>query len=303
MEILVLLKQWCIGLVIYFSILKTNAARILAFIPTASYSHQYTFHPVWRELSLRGHNVTILTTDPVDAPELTNLTQINASFAYKFMNIFHEELPNSNVIKGFSDIHKMFNNITNYELSMPEVQKLMKSREPVDIVITESIFPEFLAFGEIYKCPTILISSTVLQSIIHIAVGNPVHPVLNPEPVLPFHGLLSFKERFISTLYHILVNYVRVTYTFPEKEKVFSKFFMKPIPSIMDMVKKVDIVLVGANTVLYEIRAYGPATITFSGIHLKPPQVIPKVTSFSLSNNIQDVSRTLVNTQFTKNQN
>lgn len=257
----------------------TNAARILAFIPMASYSHQFTFHPIWKELSLRGHNVTILTTDPVEAPELTNLTQINAKSAYKLTKWLHKKLPHApGITKGFSYLHSAFNEITDYELSLPEIQRLITSKEPVDLVLTESLFPEFLAFGEIYKCPTILISSTILQSLIHKIMGNPAHPVLNPEGILPFHGELSFKERLISTLYQIVIDFTRVSIAFPVKERTLLKYFGDSIPSIMDMLRKVDMVLLGVEPILYGIRALGPTTITFSGLHLKPLQPLPKVT-------------------------
>lgn len=265
--------------IVYFSLsiaISANGARILGVIPSPAYSHQHAFHPIWRELSLRGYNVTIVTTDPVDAPELTNLTQINVGFAYKYMKHFYDMMQHLNVLNTASFLQKTLNSISEAEMSHSEVQQL-KTGEPFDLVITESSFPEFLAFGEIFQCPTILISSMELQTIIHVASGNPAHPVLNPEFVLPFYGKLSFKERFISTAYQILVNYFRVNKAFPQKHKMIEKYFGKSMPPIMNLLKKVDMLFVSVNPVLHDVRALGPATITFDGAHLRPLQPLPKV--------------------------
>lgn len=254
-----------------------DSARVLGIVPSPAYSHQHAFHPIWRELSLRGHNVTIVTTDPVYSPELSNLTQVDVRFAYKYMNHFYSMLQHLNMLNTAAFLQKTLNSISDGELSHPKVQQLINKEEPFDIVLSESSFPEFLAFGELYKCPTILISSMELQSIIHVAIGNPAHPVLNPEFVLPFYGKLSFSERFLTTVYQTLVNYFRVNEAFPEKEKIIAKHFGESMPSVLDMLRSVDMVFVSVNPVLHDVRAFGPTTVTFGSLQLKPPKALPKV--------------------------
>lgn len=274
------------SVIVYLSVLITipvNGARILGVIPSPSYSHQHAFHPIWRELSLRGHNVTVVTTDPVDAPELTNLTQIDVRYAYKYMENFYSMMQYLSISNTASFLQATLNNISDGELSHLEVRQLIRSKESFDLVLVESSFPEFLAFGEIYKCSTILISSMELQSIIHVATGNPTHPVLSPEFVLPYYGKLSLKERIISTCYQILVNYFRISKAFPGKQHIITKHFGEAIPTVLEMLKKVDMVFLSANPVLHDVRALSPTTITFDGIHLQPPQPLPKVILNSLN--------------------
>lgn len=269
-----------IALIILFTNFFANGARILAIIPSPAYSHQHAFHPIWRELSLRGHHVTLITTDPVRDPELTNLTQIDVSFAYKYMNHFYDMMHNLTMLNTANYLQNTLKLISQHELKHPEVQKLIQTKNKFDLVISESIFPEFLAFGEIYKCPTILVSSLELQSVIHIATGNPSHPVLHPEFVLPFYGQLTFKERLISTLYQVIVNYIRLNKSFPEKEKLLiAKNFGNAVPPIIDMLKNVDMLFLNVNPVLHDVRALGPTTVTFDGVHLKPLRPLPKVRS------------------------
>ncbi|KAL3288283.1 hypothetical protein HHI36_002731 [Cryptolaemus montrouzieri] len=62
---------------------EVNSARILGWFVCPSISHQSVFQPIWRELSLRGHEVTVITSDPLNDPTLKNLTEIDVKFSYK----------------------------------------------------------------------------------------------------------------------------------------------------------------------------------------------------------------------------
>lgn len=185
----------------------SSEARILGIVPTPAYSHQYYFHPIWRELSLRGHNVTIITTDPLNAPEHTNLTQIDVGYAYKYIKDLYHKVQYLNSFNLISHAQATCDSISDDELSHPKVQQLIKNQEKFDLVLTEALYPEFLVFAETSKCPTILISSLEMQSIIHMTLGNPTNPILYPEFVLRFYGELSFKERIISTVYQSWINF------------------------------------------------------------------------------------------------
>lgn len=60
-----------------------EAARILAIISLPSYSHQVAYQLLWTTLSRRGHELVVLTTDPVNDPSITNLTEIDFHYNYK----------------------------------------------------------------------------------------------------------------------------------------------------------------------------------------------------------------------------
>lgn len=68
-----------------------HGARILGVFAFPSISHQIVFQPIWRELSLRGHQVTVLTPNPIHDQSLTNLTEIDLSFTYKTLKKFKEK--------------------------------------------------------------------------------------------------------------------------------------------------------------------------------------------------------------------
>ncbi|PSN29408.1 hypothetical protein C0J52_28242 [Blattella germanica] len=55
--------KW-IFLVLYL-VSSSNGARILGIFPTPSSSHQVPFQTIMRALAARGHQVTIITPDPL----------------------------------------------------------------------------------------------------------------------------------------------------------------------------------------------------------------------------------------------
>lgn len=275
---MVLILVYSLLLLAYVS----NGARILSLIPMPAFSHQHFLHPIWRALSLRGHNVTVLTTEPINEPELTNLTHIDVRYAYKYMKQMYDNVQNLSMFNAIPLFNTMCNTISDAELSHPKIKQLIKDEEKFDLVIVESGFPELLAFGELSRCPTIIISTIEPPSLLHVAIGNPSHPALNPEYVLPFHGQLSFKERFISTVFQGLINYYRENVAYVRKQKIVTKHFGGSMPSVMDMLRKIDMVFIGVSAVLFDVRALGPTTVTFGGVHLRPLQPLPKVNNTSL---------------------
>lgn len=76
------MKQLVIFL-LYVSV--SFGADILAIIPTASFAHQVPFRPLWRELAKRGHNITLVTSDPMNDPSLKGVKEIDIGYGYQIM--------------------------------------------------------------------------------------------------------------------------------------------------------------------------------------------------------------------------
>ncbi|KAG5898036.1 hypothetical protein JTB14_001747 [Gonioctena quinquepunctata] len=255
----------------------TSASRILAIVPSPAHSHQVSFRQIWRELSLRGHQVTLMTTDPMRDPALTNLTEIDMHYSYESVADISPLMDKSNPLTIIQTFNKIQNEIVSRQLADENVNKLIRNEGIFDVVMVESVFPEFLAFAEVYKCPKILIASMDSSNLIHSLVGNPAHPVINPEYTLPFTGDLTFFERVMSCLNHLYYNNYKIYVGFPDRHRIFKKYFGDSLPSVPELIRNVDMLFLNVNPVLYDIRPYGPATITFGGgIHMKPLQPLPK---------------------------
>ncbi|KAJ8974385.1 hypothetical protein NQ317_006164 [Molorchus minor] len=240
-------------------------ANILAIIPTPSYSHQIAFTSIWTELSLRGHQVTVITTDPVNDPKLVNLTEINVNWSYEYYtNISKMAERDSSMWTIFSLFYEMTDPIIEKQLSYPPVQELIHAKKHFEVVLVEEFFPEFLGFAEIYDCPKILVSSMDSIGYIHQVMGNPTHPVLNPEIASSFHGKLTLSQRIISTIYNWYVTSYLVNEAYPRQEGVMHKYF-NTTRSLIDIIQDTNLMLLNVNPIIQGVRAVGPTTINFGG--------------------------------------
>lgn len=121
-----------------------EAARILAIIPVPSYSHQVAFQSIWSALSRRGHEVIVLTTNPINDPSLTNLTEINCQESYETLEgANHVESMRKYTwitlerIQMFDIGHTLTENIYKH----PEVRKMyaLNSNQKFDLIIAEVV--------------------------------------------------------------------------------------------------------------------------------------------------------------------
>lgn len=121
-----------------------QSANILGFFSIPSISHQIVFQPIWKELSLRGHNVTVITPNPLNDPALTNLTEIDVSFSYDFLktvatNKFSEGMDHWVYEKWF---HSMLMEMNDVQFRHPKVRELLEDdTKTFDVVLAQPIVP------------------------------------------------------------------------------------------------------------------------------------------------------------------
>ncbi|XP_068907170.1 UDP-glycosyltransferase UGT5-like [Tenebrio molitor] len=257
----------------------SNGARILGVFMTPSYSHQVVFQPIWKELSLRGHEVTVLTPNPLKDPTLTNLTEIDLSFSYATWNNYSiatlgsKEHSTSEELKKLTEAYLA---VTEVQLSHPEVQELLRNNThyEFDLLLVEFLWPVMYGFKDIFNCPMVGIASLGLTATANEAIGNPSNPALDPEFTLPFSMNLSFKERVVSTIFQFLFKVGAQVSLRPKMEKIKQKFF-GDIRRTEVLAKDVSLVIVNSNLALQNVKPLVPAFIDISGIHIKPKKPLP----------------------------
>lgn len=268
-----------------------ESARILAVVPTPSFSHQVAFQQLWTELSLKGHQVTLLTTDPIKNNSLTNLTQIDVNYAYKILIEKHKltklfNIAQSNGIRYVNKLRAAMVEAVEDEMKHPSVQDLIhnNTKGRFDLVMAEYLHPTMYAFAEIYKCPLIGISSMDTLNIVYESMGNPAHPAMYPEVSLPFLPPLNLIERIISVSFYIYIKlYVRFKVTQEDNDFV-KKHFGKNLPELHEIRKRMSLFFVNTDPIFNTVRPLVPAIIPFgSGSHMKSPQALPQVKPFEIS--------------------
>ncbi|KAK4872334.1 hypothetical protein RN001_014363 [Aquatica leii] len=251
-----------------------NGARILAHIPTPSYSHQVVFRPLWRELSLRGHQVTLLTTNPINDATLTNLTEINLDFTYEQVPELISKLKETSGIASLQIYSDHFIAHVESQLKHSKVQKLFK--EHFDLVIAEHLTSIPFAFAKLFQCPSVAISSLAVVEPVYEDFGVPTHPILYPNVILPFIKTTTLSERITSVIFDCALKLFIYFYNTPQEDLVIKKYFGEDFPSSSELAKNISLLLDNTEPMLDRIRPLVPVVIQIGGIHRVAPKPLPK---------------------------
>ncbi|KAB0791703.1 hypothetical protein PPYR_03503 [Photinus pyralis] len=259
------------------TITRGHSARILGFISVPSHSHQVVFQPLWRELSLRGHQVTTLTTDPINDPELVNLTEIDLSFSYhawrEMLGVF--KCTNSELLKLHYLIMSSIE-ITKAQLEHPQVRDLIRNdSNRFDLLIVEYIVPSAIALSRRFDCPYIGVVSMPLSEPYFPLIGSPTHPVLYPSDLLWIKDCVTFFDRLKSAVFSVLYQ-MYVSYFFELQENLV-KLLGENYPPIRDVMSNASLLFINSDPIFQKVRPLGPNLIQIGGgLHRLNQQPLPK---------------------------
>lgn len=259
-----------------------NSAKIFASVFTPSYSHQIAFRPLWKELAKRGHQITLLTTDPMNDKSLKNIKEIDLSGSYQVMETGNSSKLLTNRQQGIKETLDTYINSLSataaWQFNHTEVQKLINNKdEHFDILILEVMYPSHLAFVDRFKAPYIGITPIDATTRVHKAIGNPTNPIVYPDTVLPYTTNLSFKERLIATVFSLFSWWYDTYHIYPLEDANVRKFFpnIRPLDEIQ---KDISLLFVNMNPIFHTVRALGPSTIQIGGgTHITEAKLLPKV--------------------------
>ncbi|KAF5280450.1 hypothetical protein FQR65_LT03259 [Abscondita terminalis] len=280
---------------------SVDSANILAVFFVPSISHQVVFQPIWKELSLRGHKVTVLTPNPLKDSSLTNLTEIDLSFAYDIIrkaNLQDSINKDRAMTEVIRDIFILMTTFVEEELKYEPVQALLQDdTKKFDLVIVEYLDPTFTALSAKYKCPLIGITSLGALITAHDAIGNPSHPILNPDILLPFTGPMTFYDRLYSVYFSMWIRYEYYYNRLPKLDALARKYISNDIPYLGDIEKNMSLLFLNVNPIIHNIRPNVPAVIELGKMHLQTPKALPKankategVVYFSLGSNVRSAN-------------
>lgn len=258
-----------------------ESARILAVAPLPSYSHQVAYRPIWKELSLKGHNVTVITTDPMNDPHLVNLTEIDihdCTYNIWLSSGLIQKVKEYryNPFKLLEAYEKTFDDLTHAFLTHPGVKTILKDDVHFDLVMTEPILPIGLGIAERFKSKLILVMSLEAPTYIHSALGNAVHPILYPETAMA-DPPTTFLKRTFSALFYA-VQLLMINSFFDKNTKKLSNYLGEELPPFTETLEKVSMLFVNSNPLFGYVRPVTPSTVYFGrGSHLQPEKPLPEV--------------------------
>lgn len=187
-----------------------SAANILGVFPIPSYSHQIVYRALTLELNRLGHNLTVVTPDPVKNSNLTNYHEIDVSFYYEHWNRrFDMASDAAKFLRWFPELFLLAFTDSMHEmcemyLSDPNVNRLIKENRKFDLFITEfGVGACFYAFSKLSNYNFIGIFSFSTTVIVHSDIGNIASASYLPDPFLPFLDRMSFAERLRTAIFQI----------------------------------------------------------------------------------------------------
>lgn len=263
-----------------------GAARILAIVSLPSFSHQLAYRPLFKELSLRGHQVVLFTTDPINDSSLTNLTEIDMHGSYSILSKmnFNDIFVLSEYFAPITMMQKVIDfgrALEHYQYNLKQVRDVVKN-EKFDLVIAEALEPSPVAFGEMFNCPVIAITSMDAHNIIHQVMGNPTHPVIYPTQDLRYFTPTTFRQRLLHVIFRLVFQYY-YSVCAEESRTLLNSFFEKTLPAFDETVKRVQLTFINANPVFYPTRPLSPATVNVFGLHISKPKPLPEVSTLKHS--------------------
>lgn len=257
-------------------------ANILGITSFPLLSHQTPFQPLWRELSLRGHKVTVLTSHPVRDLALINLTEIDLSFSTQVahkLRIFENFINGVNLFESAQLINKFMKDVISVQLESEELQTLVTPNQKFDIVLLDVNMPVYLGFVWKFNCSWIGISSLDAPMFYNGIMGNPIHPIYDFDRNLivenPYE--MSFWERIYCVIYSYAMNtFIKNfldTFTF-----IGRKYFEKDMPHLLEMLNNISMLFITTHSMTHDIRPLQPNTVQIgTGIHIKEGKMLPEV--------------------------
>ena len=167
------------------SIPSYEAAKILAFFPIPSISHQVVFRPLTKELARRGHEVTVITTDPAfpDGKTPANLTEIDVhDFSYENWKELYKYTSKgeNDMILQTKKVYEMMIRLVELQMNVDQVQKMLKA-EKFDLLLLEACVKPALLLSHVIKAPVIQVSSLGPVNFNVETIGSAWHPLLYPD--------------------------------------------------------------------------------------------------------------------------
>lgn len=253
-----------------------DSERILAIFPVPFKEHQLVYRPLIEQLANKGHQITLLTTDPIDLRVAGNgslikrIDQIDLSFVYNLPVLEDLNTVGSNPKDMLRSIFNVMRKISEAELQHPSVQELIAGNERFDLVMVEWSGVSLMnAFAHHFNTPLVGITNGGAYINAHEALGNPNHPVGYPSIFMPFTEDLSLLQRISSVFFAIWYRFYYYTEEIPKQNVIASENFGADIPNLLEIEQSADLLLINLYQALGNVRPVGPTTIYLGGIHRK----------------------------------
>ncbi|KAK3927004.1 UDP-glycosyltransferase UGT5 [Frankliniella fusca] len=254
-----------------------DSARILVVVPIMARSHHIAISGVTKALAEKGHHITYVSG-------LAKGNKINPTHNHKLIHVAGsgKSTRTKAELKGFWEnkrgtldmvtfLMKWGARMCNETMSNPDVQaELNKPGQKYDLVIAELFFFQeaFVGLGHQFNVPVVAINPFGASQFINEHAGNPVNPAWVPSPFLGFSDRMTFFERAINTLFHVVTD---LSYTFinlPKQQEIVDRYW-PGAPPVDDMLRSnLALTVINNHFTLVYPMPMAPNVVEIGGIHI-----------------------------------
>ncbi|KAJ3641663.1 hypothetical protein Zmor_028148 [Zophobas morio] len=258
----------------------TLCGNVLGVFTFPSISHQLIYQPLWKELSLKGHNVTVLTPDPLNHPSLTNLTELSIRFTYDFLkqtklqNLMSKDF---NILQSVDSVYRFMDAIAEVVLNSTVFKQLIDDQaRHFDLILIDCFHPSMYALAGRFKAPIIGVAPCGMLAAWYDSTGNPTHPVLHPDILLKFHdNELSLWQKTKSVVFGLWTRYYYHGVLVPRVHGIVAKH-LENLGYLMSFEKNQSMRFLNLNPAVYPPRANVPAVVEAGLGHIQPVKPLPE---------------------------
>ncbi|XP_033333679.2 UDP-glycosyltransferase UGT5 [Megalopta genalis] len=262
---------------------QVEPARILVVIPMPSYSHQIPYRRLWLELHERGHEIVLVTSDPIPNMDSKTFQQIDISKSYKKMREIDFMQLRFDKVDFFELVERHLLDSADFFLENVLKHTDMKSiyapnsNQKFDVVMIEMQVVAPYVFAHRFNAPVIGLISTRIFSLYELALGGLMLPShestwemgANVGTNQPFWRRL---RNFLKLSWNLYIVYHNL---FPRQQKLAEKYF-GPLPPLIDILKNTSVVFVNQADTLTPAKPKPANMITFTSFHVeKNPSPLP----------------------------
>ncbi|XP_045520031.1 UDP-glucosyltransferase 2-like [Pieris brassicae] len=268
---------------IILSFSQINTARILAIFPTPSISHQVVFRPLTQELARRGHEVIVITADPVFTKDSRpkNLTEIDVhDISYNAWRDGLDERDTgfgkkTGVFKLVKNMEDFFKEMLELQVNTEEIHALLNGDSKFDLLIIEACVRPALMYSHKFKVPVIQISSFGFMLGNDEVIGALTHPILFPIIMRQRVFNLTFWEKLYELYLHYWIIY-HWHMSETREHEVLSKYFGSNVPSYKELNNNIDMLFLNIHPIWTNNQPLPPNVISIWGIHKNQEKPLPQ---------------------------
>lgn len=269
--------------IFHFTLLNlSNCFNILAVIPFPSKSHFKSFSTFFKNLALKGHNVTVLSYHP-QKNSLPNYTDIDIGHLDIIMSKFEQFSYMSRIKTDRLAMYRLVLDLADIgylscEFALQSVNHFLKEDNSFNVILIEDFCSEcFWPLVQKYQCPVIQLAPHRFTAWSGKQHGVPLASVYVPNVYQPQEHKMSFfgrLENSVVNLFHILHHYVWVL---PTQEQIAKRYVDVDETSFNNNHFNASLVLLNSHFLVSSPRPLVPNIIEVGGIHIEEPKRLPKI--------------------------